>query len=115
MGEVRGIGIDVRGGTYQDLVVYSGAVRLGTRTYPNADATWHHLRVEMRRERYRVMVDGLRVLDCSDWQPTTGRIALPAYTGGAGACLVYYDNVIVTTLAPVTVGPADSTVRTRGE
>jgi len=96
----QGVGVDLRGGEYQDVVLYSGRRPLGRAKAANADRRWHHLRVETRGNRYAVLVNGEPVLDCRD--PLTarrrGRIALPAYTGGKGACAVFYANVVVTSL-----------------
>ena len=96
-----GIGVDLRGGEYQDVLVYHREVPLGHAQAPNPDRQWHHLRVEARGSRYSVLVDGRLVLVCHDKLPGArhGRIALPAYTGGKGACSVLYANVVVTPLA----------------
>ena len=96
-----GIGVDLRGGEYQDVLVYRRELPLGHAEAPNPDHQWHHLRVEARGSRYSVFVDGRRVLRCHDKLPgaRNGRIALPAYTGGKGACSVFYANVVVTSLA----------------
>lgn len=96
----HGIGIDLRGGDYQDLVVYQGAIPLGRVRSLNADGTWHHLRVELRGMHVRVLVNGDVTLerDVRAVMAPRGGIALPAYTGGVAACTVYYDNVVVTPL-----------------
>ena len=96
-----GIGVDLRGGEYQDVLVYRRELPLGHAQAPNPDRQWHHLRVEARGSRYSVLVDGRLVLRCHDKLPGArhGRIALAAYTGGKGACSVYYANVVVTSLA----------------
>ena len=98
-GEV-GIGVDLRGAEYQDVLVYRREVLLGRAKAPNLDRQWHHLRVEARGSRYSVFVDGRLVLRCHDKLPGArhGRIALAAYTGGKGACSVFYANVVVTSL-----------------
>jgi hypothetical protein len=98
-GEV-GIGVDLRGAEYQDVLVYRREVLLGRAKASNLDRQWHHLRVEARGNRYTVFVDGRLVLRCHDKLPGArhGRIALPAYTGGKGACSVFYANVEVTPL-----------------
>ena len=95
-----GIGVDLRGGEYQDVLVYRREVPLGHAQAPNPDRQWHHLRVEARGSSYSVFVDGRLVLRCHDKLPGArhGRIALPAYTGGKGACSVLYANVVVTSL-----------------
>jgi hypothetical protein len=58
------------------------------------------MRVESLDSRFRVFVDGRLVLAEIDRRGSfpRGRIALAAYTGGAGRCTVYYDNVVVTAL-----------------
>ena len=99
-----GTGVDVRGGSYQDLVMYQGSWPMGRASAVNANGTWNHLRVEARANRYRVFVNGEQKLDRTDGRMDvsgarlSGRIALPAYTGGVGLCTVYYDNVVVTAL-----------------
>jgi hypothetical protein len=95
-----GIGVDLRGGEYQDVLVYRREVPLGHAQAPNPDRQWHHLRVEARGNSYSVLVDGRLVLRCHDRLPGArhGRIALPAYTGGKGICSVLYANVVVTSL-----------------
>ena len=96
----HGIGVDLRGGDYQDLVVYQGAIPLGRVRSLNADGAWHHLRVELREMHVRVLVNGDVTLerDARAIMAPRGGIALPAYTGGVGLCTVYYDNVVVTPL-----------------
>jgi len=103
-----GTGIDLRGGTYQDVVMYQGAWSMGRASATNANGTWNHLRVEAKGNRYRVFVNGELKLDRADGRAEmrgdphaakySGRIGLPAYTGGVGQCTVYYDNVVVTEL-----------------
>lgn len=95
-----GIGVDLRGAEYQDVLVYRREVPLGHAKVPNPDRQWHHLRVEARGNRYSVFVNGKLVLRCHDKLPGArrGQIALPAYTGGKGACSVFYANVVVTSL-----------------
>jgi hypothetical protein len=103
-----GVGVDVRGGSYQDVVMYQGSWSMGRASTTNANGTWNHLRVEARGNRYRVFVNGQQCLDKTDGRAESrgdrnsakrmGRIALPAYTGGVGLCTVYYDNVVVTAL-----------------
>jgi hypothetical protein len=96
-----GIGVDLRGGEYQDVLVYRRELPLGHAPAPNPDRQWHHLRVEARGSRYSVLLDGRLVLRCHDKLPGArqGQIALAAYTGGKGACSVFYANVVVTSLA----------------
>jgi len=93
-----GVGIDLRGGTYQDVVMYVREWPLGKASATNANGVWQHVRIEVRGERYRVLVNGQLRLDRTDARRAQGRIAFAAYTGGAGRCTVYYDNVIVTAL-----------------
>ncbi len=96
----RGVGVDLRGGDYQDVLLYRQEVPLGRAKVPNADRAWHHLRVEARGGRYAVSVDGARVLERRDplGPGRHGRIALVAYTGGRGECTVRYANLVVTKL-----------------
>jgi hypothetical protein len=109
----RGVGVDLRGGDYQDLLLYRQEVPLGNTKVANADRLWHHLRVEARGARYTVQVNGVRVLERRDplGAKRGGRIALAAYNGGRGECTVFYANLFVTRLAPVRQGrrgPASS-------
>jgi len=96
-----GTGVDLRGGSYQDVVMYERQNSLGRAHATNANGTWNHLRVEARGSRYRVYVNGELKLDRVDTRSArrAGSIALPAYTGGVGQCTVYYDNVVVTQIA----------------
>jgi hypothetical protein len=96
----RGIGVDLRGIGYHDVVMYRGRMPVARATALNAAGLSHHLRVEARGLRYRVFVDGELKIDHRDsakeyWH---GRVALAAYTGGDGSCAVLYDNVRVTRL-----------------
>ncbi len=97
----QGTGVDLRGGSYQDVLVYRRSRPLGKAKVPNADGRWHHLRIEARGNRYAVYVDSQLALECRDPVPGVrrGRIALAAYTGGTGQCGVLYANVVVTPLA----------------
>jgi len=101
---ISGTGVDLRGGTYQDVLMYQGSWPMGRAQATNANGTWNHLRVEARGNHYRVFVNGEQRLDRSDGRMDVsgsrlaGGIALPAYTGGIGQCTVYYDNVVVTAL-----------------
>jgi hypothetical protein len=103
-----GIGVDLRGPGYQDVVANRREWRLGRASMANANGTWHHLRVEARGHTYKVLVNGDLKLDLYDGRKSlpTGRIALPAYTGGVGECTVYYDNVVVTPLPPASASNA---------
>jgi hypothetical protein len=98
----RGIAVDLRGGEYQDVLLYRQKLPLGRAQLPNADRAWHHLRVEARAARFTVLVNGVRVLERRDplGSMRRGRIALVAYTGGHGECAVFYANVVVTRLEP---------------
>lgn len=98
--ENAGVGVDMRGPGYQDIVLQQGWRPLGRKTLVNGNGIWHHMRVEARGHRYRVFVNGDKVLDEKDSRKTSaaGRIGLPAYTGGGGQCTVYYDNVVVVAL-----------------
>lgn len=95
-----GLGVDLRGGSYQDVVMYLREWPMGRAAATNANGTWNHIRVEARGHRYKVFVNGELKLDRVDSRSArpSGRIALPAYTGGVGKCTVYYDNVVVTKL-----------------
>jgi hypothetical protein len=96
----RGVGIDLRGGRYGDLLMYEGFDSWGKEPVANVDGEWIHMRVEVRGAQYRVWVRGRLVLDYTDpdQRRPHGGIALAAYTGGTGACLVLYDNVVVRAL-----------------
>ena len=98
----HGVAADLRGGEYQDLLLYRQQVPLGRARVANADRAWHHLRVEARGARFTVWVDGARVLERRDplGSMRRGRIALAAYTGGHGECAVFYANVVVTRIVP---------------
>lgn len=98
-----GVAVDLRGPGYQDVVMYRREWPLGKATAVNGNGLWNHLRIEARNGDYRVYVNGeLRLKHVDKRGPNTppdsGRIALPAYTGGAGQCTIFYDNVIVTAL-----------------
>ena len=95
-----GMGVDLRGGSYQDVLMYLREWPMGRAGATNANGTWNHLRVEARADRFRVFVNGELKIDRPDVRNArrSGRIALPAYTGGVGQCTVYYDNVVVTSL-----------------
>lgn len=95
-----GLGVDLRGGSYQDVVVYQRELPMGRASATNANATWNHLRLEVKGAGFKVFVNGELKLERSElrFMRSRGRIALPAYTGGVGQCTVYYDNVVVTAL-----------------
>jgi len=98
----RGVAADLRGGEYQDVLLYHQQLPLGRARALNADRVWHHLRIEARGARFAVWVNGVRVLERRDplGSMTRGRIALAAYTGGHGECAVFYANLVVTRLKP---------------
>jgi hypothetical protein len=93
------VGVDLRGGTYQDVLMYLRDWPMGRIGATNANGTWNHLKVVARADRFRVYVNGELKLDKPDVRNArrSGRIGLPAYTGGVGQCTVYYDNIVVTT------------------
>jgi hypothetical protein len=95
-----GIAVDLRGGSYQDVLMYFREWPLGHDDVTNGNGTWNHLRIEAKGTRFRVFVNGALKIDRREVKkaPPTGGIALPAYTGGVGECTVYYDNVLVTKL-----------------
>jgi len=98
--EENGIGVDLRGPGYQDVLLHRREWKMGQADVQNANGVWHHIRIEARGHRYRVYVDEALLIDKEDPRRSRprGRIALAAYTGGSGQCTVYYDNVIVTSL-----------------
>ena len=95
-----GVGIDVRGPGYQDVIAHVREWPVGKAPVVNANGVWHHLRVEVRNLSLRVWVNGTLLIDRHEVRrmPAEGRIALAAYTGGVGECTVYYDNIVVTEL-----------------
>ena len=97
-----GIGLDLRGPGYQDVVLHRREWRMGQANVQNGNGVWHHVRIEARGHHYRVWINDMLLIDKEDPRRARprGRIALAAYTGGSGQCTVYYDNVIVTSLAP---------------
>jgi hypothetical protein len=101
-----GVGVDLRGGTYQDVVAYVRDWPVGKGAAVNANAVWNHVQIEVVGDRLRVSVNGDLKIDHRQTRAHQGRIALAAYTGGAGQCTVYYDNVVVTTRAGVTLPEA---------
>lgn len=98
----NGVAVDLRGPGYQDVLLQRREWPLGRATVANANAVWHHLRVEARGSSFKVWVNGDLKIERRNVKgaPLRGGIALPAYTGGVGECTVYYDNVVVTPLAP---------------
>ncbi len=95
-----GVGVDLRGPGYQDVLLHRGPIPMGRASVPNGNGMWHHVRIEAKDDYYRVLIDGaLKIVkrDKANHRPR-GRIALAAYTGGVGQCTVYYDNVVVTPL-----------------
>lgn len=96
----RGLGVDLRGPGYSDLLLHVNQRPVGRAGATNGNGTWYHLRVELRGTECRALVDGNEVIrrKITVPLPASGRIALPAYTGGVGQCTVYYDNIVVTRL-----------------
>lgn len=97
-----GIGIDLRGPGYQDVILHRREWPLGKASTINANGVWHHVRVEARGHTYRVLVNGVLRIDKPDRKRSRerGGIALAAYTGGTGECTIYFDNVLATALPP---------------
>ncbi|MCE9626746.1 MAG: DUF1080 domain-containing protein [Candidatus Eisenbacteria bacterium] len=95
-----GLGVDLRGGGYQDVLVYQRELPMGRASATNANGTWNHLRLEVKGAHFKVFVNGELKIERTELKfiRPKGRIALPAYTGGVGQCTVYYDNVVVTAL-----------------
>ena len=97
----HGLGVDLRGGEHQDVLIYSTKFPVGSGKAENADGSWHHVRVAIFGNSCRVTVDGHVAVEKKNLRfdpPKHGGIALAAYAGGVGACQVYYDNVVVTAL-----------------
>lgn len=94
------VGIDLRGPGYDDVVMFRGYSQLGKAPALNPNGKWHHVRVLVRGGRYQVYVNRQLAIDYidEDDQRPSGRLALAAYTGGAGACEVLFDNVVVRAL-----------------
>src|SRR5262245_59754580 len=44
----KGLGVDLRGGTYQDVVLYATKFPVGSGKAANIDGTWSHIRIEVR-------------------------------------------------------------------
>jgi len=95
-----GIGVDLRGPGYQDVVLNRREWPMGKARVTNGNGVWHHIRIEARDHHYKVWVNGALAIDKVDSRKARprGRIALAAYSGGVGECTVYYDNVVVTAL-----------------
>ena len=98
--EDNGIGVDLRGPGYHDVLLHRGQWPLGKAPVVNANGVWQRLRVEAVGHHYRVFVNGELLLDKEDGRQSRprGRIALAAYTGGVGECTLWYDNVRVEAL-----------------
>ena len=91
--------VDLRGPGYSDLVLHVNQMPQGRVQATNGNGQWYHLRVEVHGDQCAVLVDGKEVIRKKvKSSPPSGRIALPAYTGGVGQCTVYYDNIVVTRL-----------------
>ena len=93
-----GFAVDLRGGSYQDVVAYVREWPVGKSAAKNANGAWNHVRIEARGERYRVFLNGRLAIEAADDTRPQGRIALAAYTGGVGECTAWFDNVVVTKL-----------------
>lgn len=97
-----GVGVDLRGPGYEDVVMYHREWPMGRASVENGNGVWHHLRVECRDARIRVYVNGDLKLNKESSRVAqahrNGRIALAAYTGGVGECTIWYDNVVVSPL-----------------
>src|SRR5262245_22184533 len=98
----KALGVDLRGTTYQDVMLYVGRFRVGSGKAENPNGSWSHLRVEIRGSSCRVTVGDHVAFDnhLRFDPPHHGGIALAAYAGGLAQCTVYYDNVVVTPLSP---------------
>jgi hypothetical protein len=98
----KAVVVDLRGPGYGDVLMYRGYAKLGHHAAPNPNGTWNRLRIEVLGARYRVFVNGQLAIDFSERhnKRPRGRIALVAYTGGAGQCEVLYDNLVVCELLP---------------
>jgi hypothetical protein len=98
---MRGLGVDLRGPGYHDVRLQLNELPLGRANIENGNGVWQHVRVEVRGARCRVIVNGQEVINrrVPLRLPPSGGIALAAYSGGVGECTVYYDNVLVTSLA----------------
>jgi len=96
----KGLGVDLRSGGHDDVLLYATQLPVGSGKAANVNASWHHMRVEIRGNACSVAIDGRTVFDgkLRFHPPPRGGIGLAAYAGGAGQCTVYYDNVIVTSL-----------------
>ena len=99
-GERRGVGLDLRGARYNDLVMYRGYEHWARGPVVNENGKWQHVHIEVRRNRYKAYVNGDLTIDFTDEinSRPRGRVALAAYTGGIGECEVLYDNVEVRAL-----------------
>lgn len=93
-----GFAVDLRGGTYQDVVAHVREWPVGKSAAKNVNGSWSHVRVEAKGERFRVLVNGKLEIDVTDDARPQGRFALAAYTGGVGECTAFFDNVVVTKL-----------------
>lgn len=96
----KGVGVDLRGDGYHDVVMYRGLSKLDGAPVINRNGTWQRVRIEVRGGRYRVFVNRVLKLDYADPknERPRGRVALAAYTGGSGQCELLFDNLVVTRL-----------------
>ena len=99
-GDRRGVGIDLRSNRYMDILMYRGYEHWARASIPNRNGVWYHVRIEARRNRYRVFVNDTPTIDFTDESNSRprGRIALAAYTGGVAECEILFDNVEVRAL-----------------
>jgi hypothetical protein len=96
----KAVVVDLRGPGLGDVIMYRGYTRLGRHEVECPNGTWNHLRIEAQGPRYRVFVNGQLAIEFSERRNKRprGRLALVAYTGGAGECEVVFDNVVVRAL-----------------
>src|SRR5256885_15354056 len=59
----RGIGFDLRGPGYQDLKIHLNEFPIARASVDNANSVWHHVRIELRGIRCRVVVDGAEIVN----------------------------------------------------
>lgn len=106
----KGVAVDLRGDGYHDVVMYRGLTKLDGAPIINRNGTWQRLRIEVRGGRYRVFVNRILKIDYVDAknERPRGRAALAAYTGGAGACEMMFDNLVVTKLDDANPGLAQA-------
>ena len=114
VGKGHGVGVDMRGPGYNDVLLNRGEWPIGRGKAALPNGVWHHLRIEAVGHRYRVFVDDALVIDRIDLSRShpRGHIGLAAYTGGVGQCRVWYDHLRVTALGDgAAARPAPSAIR----